>query len=167
MNINLLKKENINEILNLYDDIKKNTYTLWDKDYPSKELIEWDIERKGLFGAFDNGELIAVCFAGERCEDGEEDFPWKDAFLKRGTFARIGVSPKHQNQGVATKLLAFILEELKNQGFDGVRILVGKNNENAKNLYKKFGFYNCGKTFRYGHDYFLYELRLLDKEGAK
>ena len=163
MNIKLLKNENVKDVMNLYDDIRNNTYTLWDNGYPSKELIEWDIERKGLFGVFENNELIAVSFAGERCEDGEENFTWKDSFERRGTFARIGVSPQHQNKGVATKLVGFILNELKNQGFDGVRILVGKNNENAKKLYKKFGFYNSGEVNRYGHDYYLYELRLSEK----
>ena len=166
MEIKRLEKENVNEIVNLYDDIRNNTYTLWDNGYPSEELIIFDIERKGLWGVIEGGEIIAVCFAGQRCEDGEEDFSWKDTFERRGTFARIGVSPKFQNKGVATKLLDFILNELKNQGFDGVRILVGKNNENAKKLYKKFGFYNCGETVRYGHQYYLYELRLI-KKGTK
>ena len=160
MQIKRLAKKDIKEALLLYQDIKANTYTLWGDDYPSRALIEWDIERKGLFGAFEKHELIAICFAGERCEDGEEDFSWKETFQKRGTFARFGVSPKHQNKGIGTKLVEFILKELENQGFDGVRILVGKNNENAKKLYKKFGFYGCGETNRYGHDYYLYELRL-------
>lgn len=160
MIIKRLEKKDINNALMLYQDIKTNSYTLWDDDYPSRELIEWDIDRKGLFGAYEKGELIAICFAGERCEDGEEVFTWKETFNKRGTFARIGVSSKHQNKGVGTKMVQFILKELKKQGFDGVRILVGKNNENAKKLYKKFGFYSCGETFRYGHDYYLFELRL-------
>lgn len=163
MEIKLLAKENKEEILKLYQDIKNGTFTLWGDDYPSEELIEWDIERSGLYGVFENGELIAISFAGERCEDGEEDFTWKDSFNRKGTFARIGVSPQHQNKGIGTILVDFILKELKNQGFDGVRILVGKNNQNAKKLYKKFGFYNCGEVSRYGHEYYLFELRLIKK----
>lgn len=163
MVIKLLNKDYIESALNLYEDIRKHTYTFWDDGYPSRELIEWDIERKGLFGAFENEELIAIAFLGERCEDGEENFTWKDSFIRRGTFARIGVSPKHQNKGIGTKMVEFILNELKKRGFDGVRILVGKNNENAKKLYKKFGFYNCGEVNKYNHDYCLYELRLIKK----
>lgn len=161
MDIKLLTKENINEIKALYSDIKNNTYTLWDENYPSEELILWDIERKGLWGVFDNQTLIAIAFIGERCEDGEENFTWKDTFKKRGTFARIGVSSKYQNKGVGTYLVNFILKELKSKGFDGVRILVGCQNTNAIKLYSKFGFVNCGKTERYGHEYYLFELRLI------
>ena len=161
MEIKLLTNENIEEIKSLYSDIKNNTYTLWDDNYPSEDLILWDIERKGLWGVFDNETLIAIAFAGERCEDGEESFTWQNTFKRRGTFARIGVSPKYQNQGIGTYLVNFVLKNLKSQGFDGVRILVGTQNTNAIKLYSKFGFINCGKTERYGHEYYLLELRLI------
>ena len=160
MEIRLLKKEDLNEIKELYLDIKNNTYTLWDENYPSEELILWDIERKGLWGVFDKQTLIAVTYVGERCEDGEENFTWQHIFKKRGTFARIGVSPKYQNKGIGTKLVNFVLKELESQGFDGVRILVGSKNTNAIKLYSKFGFENCGKVERYGHEYYLFELSL-------
>ena len=105
--------------------------------------------------------LIAITFMGERCEDGEDGFTWKDTFNKRGTFARIRVSPKYQNKGIGTYLVDFVLKELKSQGFDGVRILVGTQNTNAIKLYSKFGFINCGNVKRFGHKYNLFELRLI------
>ena len=163
MEIQLLTKKNINEIKKLYDDIRENSYTFWDNGYPSEELIEYDISRKGLWGVFDEGVLIAISYAGERCEDGEEDFTWQDNFKKRGTFARIGVAPSYQNKGIGTMLVKFILNELAKQGFDGVRILVETKNYNAIKLYSKFGFVNCGTTKRYGHEYYLFELRLIEQ----
>jgi GNAT superfamily N-acetyltransferase len=160
MEIKLLTKKDIKKIKSLYEDIKNNTYTLWDKKYPNEDLIKWDIERKGLWGVFDDKSLIAICFAGERCEDGEENYTWREDLKKRGTFARIGVSPSHQNKGIGTYLVDFILKKLKEQNFDGVRILVGTENENAIKLYTKFGFKNCGQIEKYGLEYYLFELRL-------
>jgi len=161
MEIKLLTNKNIKQIQKLYDEIKNKTFTLWDEDYPSEDLIRWDIARKGLWGVFQDGSLIAVSYAGERCEDGEEDFSWKEKFNKRGTFARIGVLPEYQSKGVGTKLVGFILDELKKQGFDGVRILVGVQNEKAIKLYLKFGFNNCGEVEKYENKYYLFELRLM------
>lgn len=161
MNIKRLTNNDVNAIKEIYSDIRKNTYTLWDDNYPSEELILWDIERNGLWGMFDDQRLIAITFIGERCEDDEEDFTWKDTFKKRGTFARIGVAPEYQNKGIGTQLVKFALDELRGQGFDGVRILVGVNNTNAIKLYLKFGFINCGKTERYDHEYYLFEQRLI------
>lgn len=161
MEIKLLTNDNIEEIKDLYDDIRNTTYTLWDNNYPDEELIRWDIERKGLWGLFDGKKLVGITFIGKRCEDGEEGYTWKDTFKKRGTFARIGVHHSYQHQGLGTRLVDFTLKELKKQGFDGVRILVGTQNTNAIKLYSKFGFYNCGKTTKYGHEYYLFELRLI------
>ena len=163
MKIVRLKNKDLQNIKKIYEDIKQHTYTLWDNGYPSEELIKFDIQRKGLWGLYDKDNLIAICYMGERCEDGEENYAWKDSFIKRGTFARIGVSPSHQNQGIATKMVSFVLNELKKQGYDGVRILVGTKNINAIKLYNKFNFVNCGKVEKYDHEYYLYELRLIEK----
>lgn len=160
MEIKLLTTNEIQKAAQLYQDIKNKSYTPWNKDYPSLELIEWDIERNGLYGVFENEKLIAICFAGERCEDSEEGFSWKENFEKRATFARLGVSPEYQNIGVATFLLNFIFKKLELQGFDGVRILVGTQNLKAKKLYSKFGFKNCGTIKRINHEFDLLELRL-------
>lgn len=77
MKIRLLSLNDFDKIKDLYKDIKENTFTLWDDDYPSDELIKYDIDRKGLYGIFEDDNLIAISFAGERCEDGEENFTWK------------------------------------------------------------------------------------------
>lgn len=161
LKIKLLTNDNIDEIMNLYNNIRNNTYTLWDNGYPSRELIKWDIERNGLWGVFYNKTLIAISFVGERIEEGEENFTWKYNLKKKGTFARIGVSHNYQNRGVGTFLVEFILKELKDQEFDGVRILVGTKNINAQKLYSKFGFVNCGTAERYGYEYYLYELKFI------
>lgn len=159
MDIRLLSKTDMVDIKKLYADIKKNSFTVWSEDYPSEELICYDIERKGLWGVFLNDMLIAISFAGQRCEDNEENFTWRENIKKRGTFARIGVSPNYQNKGIGSMLVKFILEKLKSDGFDGVRILVDINNLNAIKLYQKFGFKNCGKTTRENQEYFLFELK--------
>lgn len=160
MKIVKLNESELENIQMLYKDIKEKTFTLWDDDYPSKDLILWDIEREGLFGVKDGERLVAITFFGERQEDGEDDFTWKYSFTKRGTFARIGVAPDYQNCGVGTMLVEYVLNNLKKQGFDGVRILVGIDNKNAIKLYTKFGFENSGTIARFGHKYYLFELKL-------
>lgn len=161
MKIKKLSLKNLNEIISLYNDIKTNSVNFWDNNYPNEEIIRWDIERNGLYGVFISNKLVGISFLGQRCEENEEDFTWKENFTRRGTFSRIGVSPDFQHQGIATQLVEFILAELKNRGFDGVRILVEKNNSNALGLYKKFNFNICGETYRYGHNFLLMEKRLL------
>ena len=85
MEIRKLKKENMKEIMALYADIKTNSHTFWEDDYPNEEIVNFDIERNGLYGGYENGSLVAICFAGQRCEDGEENFTWKQPFKKRAS----------------------------------------------------------------------------------
>lgn len=160
MEIKKLSLKNLNKIMALYNEIKEHSINFWDKNYPNEEIARCDIEKNGLYGVFISNKLIGISFLGQRCEENEEGFTWNENFSNRGTFSRIGVSPAYQHQGIATALVKFILEELKNRGFDGVRILVEKDNSNALGLYKKFNFNICGEAYRYGHNFWLMEKRL-------
>ncbi len=46
MEIRLLSTKDILNIKHLYDDIKLNSITFWDKNYPSDELISYDMKEK-------------------------------------------------------------------------------------------------------------------------
>lgn len=159
-NIRLLTTDDLKQITDLYAAIKRDGFTVWDADYPSEDLVRFDIARNGLYGVFDGRDLVAVCFAGQRCEDNEEGFMWRETFNKRGTFARLGVLPNYQHHGIATMLVKSVLAQLKQEGYDGVRIMVDTRNTNAINLYQKFGFFNCGEVRRFDQQYYLLELRL-------
>lgn len=158
--IRLLTTDDLKQITDLYTAIKRDDFTVWDADYPSDDLVRFDIARKGLYGVFDGCDLVAVCFAGQRCEDNEEGFMWRENFNKRGTFARLGVLPNYQHQGFATMLVKYVLLQLKQKDYDGVRIMVDIRNVNAINLYTKLGFFNCGEVERFDQRYYLLELRL-------
>ena len=150
--------ENLTAICNLYNDIKQKTETVWEDDYPCVELIKWDIERNGLYALVtEDGEMIAVAYAGKRNEEDDDCCDWKLDIKNRATFARFGVSPKYQRQGFGKKMLLKIFQLLKEQGFDGIRILVEPNNTNAICLYKKLNFINSGITEKNNKKYILLE----------
>ena len=52
------------------------------------------------------------------------------------------------------------IDDLKQKGYVGVRIMVNIRNVNAINLYIKLGFFNCGEVERFNQRYYLLELRL-------
>ncbi len=56
----------------------------------------------------------------------------------------IGITPSHRAQGCASQLLAFIIESYKNT-HKIITLEVISGNTHAINLYKKFGFTECGK----------------------
>ena len=59
--------------------------------------------------------------------------------------ARLGILPQMQGQGLARKLIAFILEDAERRGFDGIIFAVSKENPRAIEIYRSLGFDFCGE----------------------
>jgi ribosomal-protein-alanine N-acetyltransferase len=57
-----------------------------------------------------------------------------------GHLARLAVDPEFQNQGLATRLVADLLETFQEQGIVEVTVNTQSNNTASLDLYQKFGF---------------------------
>ena len=145
---------------NLYRDVIANSKTFgWNENYPSDKIIEDDIQNQNLFGLFDKNELVAVSYVGKRNEPDYIDF-WKLDIKNAGKFTRICVSPKYQNKGIGKMFVDKIFDELKNQGFDGIRILFAKDNTPAVKLYSKYHFDCVGNWFEDGLEMLCFEKKI-------
>lgn len=152
-----VEKDEAKKVKDLYREVIKTTLTTWDEEYPSMEMIEADIENKELFCLKDNrGMIKGVCFVSDKFE-GEED--WKEKMNKPYRFARICSLPSLQGFGVATKMMKEIIAYAKSRGCDGFRISVYDKNVSALKLYTNFGFNKVGESFKYGFNFYLYELK--------
>ena len=149
------EQENIDEICQLYQNVIKNTFTTWDKNYPSRQLLVDDIKNKNLYVLKLNNKIVAVSFLGKYENDDDWTFKLKTAF----GIARICVSPDCQGQGIGAMLLKFLIEEAKKRGADGLHFHVCVQNISAIKMYEKAGFKNCGiGKMRYGFEYYKYEM---------
>ena len=55
----------------------------------------------------------------------------------------LAVSPRRRHEGVAQALLATVRNSLKGKA-ETIRLDTLENNNPAKRLYERFGFYSCG-----------------------
>lgn len=149
------KAADLDEIANLYKDVIANTFTTWDENYPSKELLSCDINLGKLYVAKINNEIIGVSFLGAKENDTES---WNVQLSKPMGVARICVSPKVQGKGIGSRFMNFLIDEAKKQGADGMHFHVCTENISAMKMYEKCGFknYGLGKS-DYGFDYYKYE----------
>ena len=153
----LAKTADVSEILNLYHSLIGTPGCTWNLDYPNKEIVETDIEQESLYVLRnDNSRIVAVAAAGKSSE--LDELSWSPG--KPCDLARIGVLFEMQNQGIGTIILKNVKNEVKQRGFDGIRMLVSRSNHSALALYDKNGFHKCGETFMYGIDFFCYEIAL-------
>lgn len=156
----IVKKDEVKEVMALYKEVIKTTLTTWNKNYPAKDLIKEDIQNKDLFCLKDKTKkIIAVAYISNQFED--EEYKCGEKFVNPYRFARICTHPDYQHMGVGTRMMEEILKVAKTNNSDGFKISVYKKNEAAIKLYKKFGFVQIGeKKNYYGYDYFIFELKL-------
>lgn len=150
MEFGLINIDKIDELVALYKAVIEKTKTYgWDESYTSKDILVNYIKSKNMYGVFDNGKIIASAFVGEsvfavdiKC--------WKKNIKNAGKWARICVHPNYQRKGIGTLFVKFIIQELKNKQFDGIRILVAEQNEPAIKLYNKFNMTVSGTCVIHG-----------------
>lgn len=82
---------------------------------------------------------------------------------ERSELIDINVLDNYQNQGIASKLLEFMFDDLKNNKVENITLEVRKNNLNAIHLYKKYGFQEIGirKGYYQGIDGILMKKELM------
>lgn len=150
----LASYDDIPKIVCIYHSLIGTLGCTWDLDYPSKATAESDVDSKSLYILKKNDQIVAVASAGEFNE--LEHLQWTPK--KPCELARIGVVPTLQKQGIGTTILQNIIKTAKEKDFDGIRMLVSKNNPAALALYDKNGFEKCGEVFMYELDFYCYQI---------
>ena len=153
-NFLLADYSDLSEIMDLYHSIIGTPGCTWSLDYPNYENVESDINNKSLFILKYDNKIVAVAAAGSFNE--LEHLNWKPK--KPCELARIGVAPAMQKRGVGTILLQNVIDTMKRNNLDGIRMLVSKTNSAALAFYNKYGFEMCGETYMFGIDFYCYQM---------
>ena len=152
---NLANQDEADEIFKLYHSLIGTPGCTWNLDYPNKEIVQTDIDKKSLYTLRDSENMLAsVAFAGK--SDELDSLCW--SLNNPCDLARIGVASMFQRQGIGTIILKKVITVAKARGFDGIRMLVSKSNPSALALYDKNGFIKCGEAFMFEIDFHCYEM---------
>jgi len=112
----------------ILSDISLENYA--DKIYEKADSYEWWVDDclVGLIGIYTNrGNL----------------FP---SFI-----TLVSILDKFSSKGIGTKLMDFLIEDLKNNDFVNIELEVKKSNYIAINFYKKIGFAIISEKFQYSY----------------
>lgn len=130
--ITLLSKDNLLEILALYDGN-------FDDGWTESQLISaFDSGRFLAFGKREGDSLIALLTISTTQFDADIE--------------GIVVDKAFRNKGYATQLLEFAQAELKNKGIEKIFLEVRKSNIPAKSLYQKKGYKEISVRKKYYSD---------------
>lgn len=153
MEIRRTRKEDIAAIMPIFDEARKTIAALgidqWQNGYPSREVIEGDVEKAQSYCVIKEGEIIAT-FAliddGEPTYDKIFDGNWLTGDGKEHYFAihRVAISVKSRGSGISSQIIDFCADKARESGRSSLRIDTHKGNVVMRRMLEKNGFVYCG-----------------------
>ena len=153
-------KDDIEEIIKLYEQAKGSEYCTWDEHYPNPSITAGDLERNALFCMkTKTGEIVGAVSIDDDKEV-EKLSCWSEALKPGVEVARLVVKKEWQNQKVASKMFEELLKIIADRGFKSAHYLVDKNHKKALAAYKSLKFIRVGESTIYDGNWWCYERKV-------
>lgn len=137
--------DDLEEVKELYRKVIEDLYNvkhidiLWGEDYPIS-LIEDDIKKEILYVLKEENKIVAVCSIDDEDDSDYESVEWQLTNGKHTYIHRLAVLPEMQGKGCAQKMLEYVLQNAKQNGYNIMRLTVCTANPTAIKLYEKNNF---------------------------
>ena len=112
----------------------------WDDLYPTREDFLEDIEKKSLYLVLEGNIIVAMYVISGESDEAYNNVNWNCTDETAYVLHRFCVSPSFQNRGIGKKVLIHIEEQIKNMGYESVRLDVFTKNPFAQKLYRTNGY---------------------------
>ena len=155
--ITLAAREDKEEILALYKTMLYGPAD-WNEHYPNEDTIDFDMSRNALYVM--KNELDEIIAAISIDEDEEVDKLPCWSIMPGGELSRLCVRKDMQNHGIAKEMMRYAFDVLKNEGKNGVHILVRTGHTKALSTYAKLGFKTVGEFHLFDKDFICMEIKL-------
>lgn len=137
----------------------------WKKDvFPDDAILHSVTDKRELYYAEENGEVIAAFVLNHECSDGYDKAPWeiKAAPEEVSIIHLLGISPKRFGTGLGNKTIEQAEKVARENGQKAIRFDVLPNNVSAQRLYERHGFKKISDQKIYYEDtgwaeFYLYE----------
>ena len=116
----------------------------WDDIYPAREDFKEDIKKNTLYLAYIDDSLAALYVISGECDDQYDNAEWRYDEKSAYILHRFRVSPDFQNKGIGKAVLMHVEEQIKNMGYESVRLDTFTENPFAQKLYLNKGYESRG-----------------------
>lgn len=140
----------IDELVKIYDDGRRAIASLgidqWQDGYPSREVIETDIEQHALYVAVSDGKIAsAAAFLPPPEPDyGEIEGDWLTDTDNYAVIHRVTSSEAYRGRGAASALVRELLKLAASDGRECVRADTHRGNVAMQSFLERHGFERCG-----------------------
>lgn len=137
-------KKELDAICSLIKDaiaeMEKHSIYQWDEIYPTRTDFEDDINNNNLHVVFNEDRLVAFYVISGEYDEQYNNASWKYDGDLAYILHRFCVSPMVQNQGIGKTVLNHIEEQIKDMGYQSVRLDTFTENPFAQRLYRHNGY---------------------------
>lgn len=112
----------------------------WDDLYPVREDFLDDIEKNTLYLATEKNDIVALYAISGEADEEYDNAKWSCPRETSYVLHRFCVSPAYQNRGIGKIILKHIEDQIKDMGYESVRLDVFTENPFAQRLYLSDGF---------------------------
>ncbi len=153
----------LEEIFTMLHSLVGTPYCAWSKDYPAKEHTADDLANGVLYTLRDSTGRLAAAATIRYWEEHDGLVPWQSKHPC--DLMRIGVDRAYHGQGVAGRMMAHLCRAAAQNGFDGMRILVCRDNLPAIRVYERAGAVHRGEAFSWDTHWLCREILFPGKDG--
>ena len=144
----LLQKSELPELVLLYQSAIRRMceqgIDQWDERYPDYDTLFLDIQKKEMYGLFDEGRLVASVVLNEEQDEEYQGVSWQLRFDRIGVIHRLCVDAAQQRRGYARKIALLAEQEFRRLGYQCIRLDAFPQNPPAMRLYDNLGYCQCG-----------------------
>ncbi len=154
MIIRKTKKSDIPALLSIFDEARGTIKALgidqWQNGYPSRSVIENDIDREQSYCAELEGKLFAtfaLLSCGEPTYDKIYEGEWITGEQSYIAIHRVAISLEKRGQGISTAIIDYACNFAKASGKKSLRIDTHRGNIVMRKMLEKHGFVYCGVIY--------------------
>jgi ribosomal protein S18 acetylase RimI-like enzyme len=153
--IRKLSKKHLSEAFSIIESVvskmNKESIFQWDEHYPTRGIIEKDIDDEYAFGFFHLDELRGYIVLNEEYSPEYDSLEWNDKSETSLIVHRLSIKANCQGQGIAKQLMIFAEEYAKKSNYSSIKLDAFLHNKAALSLYENLGYTKVGTvTFRKG-----------------
>ncbi|MCR4691313.1 MAG: GNAT family N-acetyltransferase [Lachnospiraceae bacterium] len=122
------------------EEMRKQGIEQWDDIYPAREDFEEDIAKQTLYLAYAEDALAALYVISGECDEQYGNGQWKYDDETAYVLHRFCVSPHFQHQGIGKSVLLHVEQQIREMGYQSVRLDTFTENPFAQRLYRHNGY---------------------------
>ncbi|WP_456422587.1 GNAT family N-acetyltransferase [Lutibacter sp.] len=157
----MIKKALISDLEPLYSITKscakqmiENGIFQWSEDYPSKKILQKDIDLQQIWKLEEQGTIIGIIVLTEIEDHEYKDVKWLTKNTNNLYIHRLAIKPEFQRKGYAQKLMNFAENYALKNNYSSIRLDTFSKNKRNQKFYKKRNYKKLETIYFYNQSKF-------------